>query len=92
MHFTEIPGKLVLTFNSIPWSFIYKVLRFFGFGEYIIQYVKILNTNFKTAVLQVFFFYQTNFLLREDEAKARGLKETLLHFIYFFFVPKFYQL
>lgn len=56
MHFTEIPGQLVLTFNSISWSFIYKVLRFFGFGEYIIQYVKILNTNFKTAVLQVGFF------------------------------------
>lgn len=60
MHFTEvkkIPGLLVLidfekAFDSISWSFIYKVLKFFGFGEYIIQWVKILNTNFKAAVLQ----------------------------------------
>lgn len=49
MHFTEykkIPGLLVLidfekAFDSISWSFIYKVLNFFGFGNYIIQWVKI---------------------------------------------------
>lgn len=60
MHFTEykkIPGLLVLTdfekaFDSFSWSFIYKVLNFFGFGNYIIQWVKILNTNFKASVLQ----------------------------------------
>lgn len=39
-------------FDSISWSFIYKVLNFFGFGNYIIQWVKILNTNFKASVLQ----------------------------------------
>ena len=60
MHYTEsknIPGLLVLidfekAFDSISWSFIYKALQFFGFGEYIIEWVKILNTNFKASVLQ----------------------------------------
>lgn len=33
-------------------SFIYKVLQFFGFGEYIIQWIKILNTNFRACILQ----------------------------------------
>lgn len=39
-------------FDSISLYFIHKVLRMFGFGEYIIQLVKILNTNFKAVVLQ----------------------------------------
>ena len=60
MHYTEsrnIPGLLVLidfekAFDSISWSFIYKVLKYFGFGEYIVDWVKILNTNFKATVLQ----------------------------------------
>lgn len=55
MHFTEIPGQLVLTFNSISWSLIYKVLKFLCFGEYIIQLVKISNTNFKAESLQTGF-------------------------------------
>ena len=60
MHYTEsrnIPGLLVFidfekAFDSISWSFIYKVLKYFGFGEYIVDWVKILNTNFKATVLQ----------------------------------------
>lgn len=39
-------------FDSILWSFIHKVLHFWGFGKYIIDWVKILNTNFKSSILQ----------------------------------------
>ena len=60
MQYTEvnkIPGLLMLidfekAFDSISWSFIYKVLKFFGFGNYIIDWVKILNNNFKATILQ----------------------------------------
>ena len=60
LSFTElhnIPGLLVLidfekAFDSMSWSFIYKVLEFFGFGEYIIEWIKILNTKFKASILQ----------------------------------------
>ena len=53
----NIPGLLVLkyfekAFDSMAWSFIYKVLQFFGFGNTIIDWVKILNNDFKAAVLQ----------------------------------------
>lgn len=36
----------------MSWSFIYQVLKYFGFGENIIQWIKILNTNFHAAILQ----------------------------------------
>lgn len=60
MSYTEskkIPGLLVLidfekAFDSISWTFIYKVLHFFGFGKNIISWIKILNTNIKASVLQ----------------------------------------
>ena len=60
MSYTElknIPALLVLidfekAFDSMSWSFIYKVLNYFGFGGYIIQWIKILNTNFKATILQ----------------------------------------
>ena len=63
MVYTEnenIPGLLVLidfekAFDSMSWSFIYKVLQFFGFGNTIIDWVKILNNDFKAAVLQCGF-------------------------------------
>jgi hypothetical protein len=66
MHYTEsrnIPGFLVLidfekAFDSISWSFTYKVLKHFGFGEYNIDWVKILNTNFKATVLQSGYQYR----------------------------------
>lgn len=41
--------------DSISWLLIYKVLNYFGFGNYIIQWVKIPNTNFKVSVLQNVF-------------------------------------
>ena len=66
MSYTEVnnlPGLLVLidfekAFNSISWSFIYKVLSYFGFGNNIIKWVKILNTNFKASILQSGFLSQ----------------------------------
>lgn len=69
MHFTDvikIPGLLELidfekVFDSISWSFIHKVLRMLGFGEFIIQLVKILNTNFKAVVLQSGYFIRPPF-------------------------------
>lgn len=36
----------------MSWLFIYKVLNFFGFGDNIIQWIKILNTNFRATILQ----------------------------------------
>ena len=56
----NIPGLLVLkdfekAFDSMVWSFMYKVLHFFGFGNTIIDWVKILNNDFKAAVLQCGF-------------------------------------
>jgi hypothetical protein len=39
-------------FDSMSWSFIYKVLKYFGFGEYFIQWIRILNRNFRASVLQ----------------------------------------
>lgn len=66
MSYTEInnlPGLLMLidfekAFDSVPWSFLYKVLHFFGFGNNIIKWVKILNTNFKASILQSGFLSQ----------------------------------
>ena len=60
MDYTDnenIIGLLVLidfdkAFGSMSWPFIYKVLQFFGFGNTIIDWVKILNNDFKAAVLQ----------------------------------------
>ena len=60
MSYTErhhIPGLLVFidfekAFDSMSWSFIYKVLKYFGFGEYFIQWIRILNRNFRASVLQ----------------------------------------
>ena len=60
MAYTEtnnIPGLLVLidfekAFDSMSWSFIYKVLKYYGFGGNFIQWIKILNTNFRASVLQ----------------------------------------
>lgn len=80
MHFTEVKKLPLLVlidfekaFDSMSSSFIYKDLKCFGFGEHSpnIPLVKILNTNFKAAILQSSFFYQTNFLLREIRMQAR---------------------
>ena len=53
MHYKEqnnMPGLLLLVdfekaFDSITWSFLYKVLEFFGFGNSIISWIKTLYKN-----------------------------------------------
>ena len=53
MHYTEehnIPGLLLLidfekALDSVSWSFLYKVLEFFGFGNSIISWIKLFNNN-----------------------------------------------
>ena len=60
LSYTElknIPGLLILidfekAFDSMSWSLIYQVLKYFRFGDNIIQWIKILNTNFHAAILQ----------------------------------------
>ena len=76
MSYTEennIPGLLMLidfekAFDSISWSFVYKVLHFFGFGENIINWIKIFNTNFKASILQSGF-------LSEEFQVQRGCRQ-----------------
>lgn len=53
----NIAGSLVLidlekAFDSVSWSFIYKVLEYFGFKNNIINWLKILKKNFKASILQ----------------------------------------
>jgi hypothetical protein len=75
MSYTEennIPGLLMLidfekAFDSISWSFVYKVLHFFGFGENI-NWIKIFNTNFKASILQSGF-------LSEEFQVQRGCRQ-----------------
>ena len=60
MHITEInniPGLLMLidfekAFDSISWSFLYKVLEYFKFGTSFIKWIKLLNTNIKAYIIQ----------------------------------------
>ena len=58
MHLTEennIPGLLLLidfekAFDSVSWSFLYKVLEYFGFGDSLISWIKLLNNNASLSV------------------------------------------
>ena len=58
MHYTDehnIPGLLLLidfekAFDSVSWSFLYKVLEFFGFGNSIISWIKLFNKNASLSV------------------------------------------
>ena len=60
MQYTEennIPGLLLSVdfekaFDSVSWSFIYKVMEFFGFGKSIISWIKTFNNNVKLSVNQ----------------------------------------
>ena len=60
LQFTEendIPGLLLLidfekAFDSISWDFLLSVLKFFNFGESIINWVKVFYNNISSAVIQ----------------------------------------
>ena len=60
MHHTEIKsisGLLLLVdfenaFDSVSWAFIYKVLKFYGFGNSLISWIKVLNQNAMLTVNQ----------------------------------------
>ena len=65
----NIPGLLVLVdfekaFDSIAWSFVYKVMKLYGFGENIIQWIKILNKNFRASILQSGFLSEQIDIMR----------------------------
>jgi mannosylglycoprotein endo-beta-mannosidase len=74
LHFTEendIPGILLLidlkkAFDSISWSFIFDTLKFFNFGESVIEWVKTFYKDITSAVthhcsLSEFFNVQRGF-------------------------------
>ena len=60
MQYTEeknIPGLLLLidfekAFDSVSWSFLYKVLELFGFGNSVIPWIKLFNCNARLSVNQ----------------------------------------
>ena len=60
MHYAEendLPGLLLLVdfekaFDSLSWKFIHNVMTFFGFGQSIISWVKVLYKNATLAVTQ----------------------------------------
>lgn len=66
MSCTEInnlPGLLMLidfekAFDSVSWSFLFKVLYIFGNVNNIFKWVKILNINFKASILKRGFLSQ----------------------------------
>ena len=65
----KINGLLMLidfekAFDSISWNFLYKSFEFFNFGENIIKWVKILNTNITASVQQCGFLSKPFDILR----------------------------
>jgi hypothetical protein len=77
LQFTEendIPGLLLLidfekAFDSISWDFLLSVLKFFNFGESIINWVKVFYNNISSAVIQggnISIFFQ----------KCRGCRQS----------------
>ena len=53
----QIPGLLMLidfekAFDSLSWTFLYKTLSFFNFGQNFIHWIKTLNKNVTASVLQ----------------------------------------
>ena len=63
LHYTEkenIPGLIMLVdfekaFDSVSWSFIYRVLDFLNFGNNFKKWIKLFNTNIVASVNQCGF-------------------------------------
>ena len=56
----NIPGMLMLidfekAFDSLSWSFLYRVLEFFGYSENFIKWVKLFNTEITAYIVQCGF-------------------------------------
>ena len=76
LHATEvknIPGLLMLidfekAFDSLSWNFLYKTLKFFGYSDNLIKWIKIFNTDVVAFVLQ------SGFLSREIQI-SRGCRQ-----------------
>ena len=56
----NMPGMLMLidfekAFDSLSWSFLYSVLKFFGYSENFIKWVKLFNTEITTYIVQCGF-------------------------------------
>ena len=47
-------------FDSLSWSFLYRVLEFFGYSENFIKWVKLFNTEITAYIEQCGFFVKTN--------------------------------
>ena len=60
----DISGQLMLidfekAFESISWNFIYKTLKFFGFGNNLVRWVQLFNQDITARVLQCGFMQLT---------------------------------
>ena len=56
----NMPGMLMLidfekAFDSLSWSFLYSVLKFFGYSENFIKWVKLFNTEITAYIVQCGF-------------------------------------
>ena len=91
MHLTEennIPGLLLLidlekAIDSVSWSFLYKVLEYFGFGDSLISWIKLFNNNARLSVNLGGHFHHLLILVVDV------VKETQCHLFYLFSVWKF---
>ena len=50
-----MPIEFEKAFDSISWTVLYRVLKFFGFGPDFIQWIKLFNSNIKATILQAGF-------------------------------------
>lgn len=83
----KVPGLVLLidfekAFDSVSWSFMFKVLHFFHFGEIFIKWVKILFSKASLCVIQNGFFL-TFLRLEGDVGRVIQFHHTCL-----FYVPK----
>ena len=66
MSFTEnanIPGLLMLidyekAFDSISWNFLFKTLKYLGFGKTLLRWLKLFNTDIQARVIQCGFTFE----------------------------------